>query len=207
MLAADAGEGVVDLQPGPAEPGGEIEAVVAAAAEAGVEVVVAEAPAPAVLGAEPQAPAATIERLGQLEVQSRYAPAMLLYPFLDRLGVCEALAALSLGEARRYDAQALILSACFSFALGSGSLEQAKHLQPTDAGALLGLQALPSLRTLRPWLAALAEVCDPLLIQRQFARAMLQADEQPPELFYVDDHFVSYWAPNPSPRATTSAGT
>jgi transposase len=138
-----------------------------------------------------------VARLGEVTVESRYAGGMLLYPFLDRLGVDRVLGSLAVGETRRYDAPALILSACFSFALGSGSLEQTKHLVPTDAGALLGLQALPSLRTLRPRLAALAEASDPLLIQRQFARAMLQADERPPELFYVDDHFVTYWGAQP----------
>ena len=200
LLSADGGEEVVELQPGVAEPtalGEETEAVVAAACETDVEVVAAQVPEPLILGAEPQAPAATIERLGQVEVQSRYAGAMLLYPFFDRLGVDRVLGSLAAGEARRYDAPAVILSACFSFALGSGSLEQTKHLMPTDAGALLGLGALPSLRTLRPRLAALAEVSDPLAIQRQFARAMLKADERPPELFYVDDHFVTYWGAQP----------
>ncbi len=139
-----------------------------------------------------------IARLGEVEVGSRYAGAMLLYPFLDRLGAERVLGSLAAGEARRlYDAQALILSACFSFALGGLSLEQAKHLQLQGAGALVGLGAFPSLRTLRPRLAQLAEACDPLALQRQFATAMLAADEHPPELFYVDDHFVTYWGAQP----------
>lgn len=138
-----------------------------------------------------------IARLGEVEVQSRYAGSMLLYPFLERLGVGEVTGALSTAAARRYDAQALILAASFAFALGSGSLEQTKHLIPADAGALLGLEAFPSLRTLRPALAALAESCDPLALQRSFAKAMLVADERPPQLFYVDDHFVTYWGARP----------
>ena len=138
-----------------------------------------------------------IERLGEVEVASRYAGAMLLYPFLDRLGAGEVLSALAAGEVRRYDGPALVLASSFSFALGSSSLEQAKHLVPADAGALLGLEAFPSLRTLRPRLATLAEASDPLLVQRAFAKAMLSADEHPPELFYVDDHFVTYWGGQP----------
>jgi len=136
-------------------------------------------------------------RVGEAEVESRYAGAMLLYPFLDRLGVGDVLSALPAPAARRYDAPALVLASSFQFALGGSSLEQAKHLVPADAGALLGLSAFPSLRTLRPALAALAEASDPLLVQRSFATAMLQADEHPPELFYVDDHFVTYWGAQP----------
>jgi DNA-binding CsgD family transcriptional regulator len=142
LSARDAGEKVVDLKlelelAAPAEPREKTETVVVAAGETGVEVLAAEVPEPTLLSAEPQAPAATIERLGQVEVQSRYAGAMLLYPFLDRLDVDRVLGSLAAGDARRYDAPALILSACFSFALGSCSLEQTKHLVLTDAGALI----------------------------------------------------------------------
>src|SRR5664279_568129 len=138
-----------------------------------------------------------IERLGEVEVGCRYAGAMLLYPFLERLGAGEVLGALPAAAARRYDAPALVLASSLAFALGSGSIEQAKHLAPADAGALLGLAAFPSVRTLRPGLAALAQCCDALAIQRSFATAMLAADERPPELFYVDDHFVTYWGAQP----------
>ncbi|MGA2930411.1 MAG: helix-turn-helix domain-containing protein [Solirubrobacteraceae bacterium] len=138
-----------------------------------------------------------IARLGEVEVGSCYGGAMLLHPFLDRLGTGQVLGSLAAGEARRYDAPALIVSACFSFALGGLSLEQSQQLAPQDAGALVGLAAFPSLRTLRPRLAALAEACDPLELQRSFATAMLNADERPPELFYVDHHFVTYWGAQP----------
>jgi len=138
-----------------------------------------------------------VTRVGEVEVESRYAGAMLLYPFLERLGTDGVLSALQAGPARRYDAPALVLAASFAFALGSGSLEQTKHLHPADAGALVGVQAFPSLRTLRPRLGGLAESCDPLAVQRAFAKAMLGADERPPELFYVDDHFVTYWGAQP----------
>ncbi len=53
------------------------------------------------------------------------------------------------------------------------------------------------MRTLRPALAALAQACDPLAVQRSFAAAMHQADEHPPEVFYADDHFVTYWGAPP----------
>ncbi|MGH2844058.1 MAG: putative transposase [Solirubrobacteraceae bacterium] len=142
-------------------------------------------------------PVVAVTRVGEREVHSRYAGAMLLYPFLERLGAEAVLGSLPAGPARRYDAPALVLGATFGFALGSGSLEQTKHLAPPDAGALVGLCAFPALRTLRPRLAALAEASDPLAVQRSFATAMLSADERPPELFYVDDHFVTYWGAKP----------
>lgn len=136
-------------------------------------------------------------RLEDTERPSRYAGAMLLHPFLERLGVHDVLSALPQRAARRYDAAALVVCSSFAFALGISSLEGAKHLRCADAGALVGLESFPHLRTLRPRLRALAEVSDPLSIQRAFAAAMLDSDEAPPELFYVDDHFVTYWGARP----------
>ena len=122
---------------------------------------------------------------------------MLLHAFLDRLGISEVLAALPGGAERRYDASSLVLSSTFGFALGISSLEGGKHLRVSDAGALVGLSSFPHLRTLRPKLKALAEASDPLAIQRAVASAMLASDEDPPELFYIDDHFVTYWGSKP----------
>ena len=136
-------------------------------------------------------------RLEDAQRPSRYAGAMLLHPFLERLGTPDVLSALPQRAARRYDAASLILCSSFGFALGISSLEGAKHLRAGDAGALVGLKSFPHLRTLRPRLRALAEVSEPLSIQRAFAAAMLAGDEAPPELFYVDDHFVTYWGARP----------
>ncbi|MGH2836665.1 MAG: putative transposase, partial [Solirubrobacteraceae bacterium] len=134
---------------------------------------------------------------GTKEVPSRYAGAMLLHPFLGRLGVDDVVSGIGDATARRYDAACLVLSSAFGFALGVSSLEGAKHLRVKDAGALVGASSFPHLRTLRPRLKDLAEACDPLEIQRAFAKAMLAADDHPPELFYVDDHFVTYWGARP----------
>lgn len=136
-------------------------------------------------------------RVDDEERPSRYAGAMLLHAFLDRLGAEEILRALPQGAARRYDAGALVLCSAFAFSLGISSLEGAKHLRSADAGALVGLSSFPHLRTLRPRLRALAETADPLSIQRAFAEAMLAGDEAPPELFFIDDHFVTYWGKAP----------
>ena len=70
--------------------------------------------------ASDQAPA-PIAGLRDTEVTSRYAGAMLLHPFLTRLGVDQILSALPTGAARRYDAASLVLASTFSFALGTSS--------------------------------------------------------------------------------------
>jgi transposase len=207
LLDRGAGEAPAAREPGelavepaeetvPAEPGAEtaVPGEQADAAEVGAGA--AEALLAAAKPGE-QAAGGRIQRLGEVQVPSRYAGAMLLHPFLDRLGVEDVLRALPVAAARRYDAPALVLASSFGFALGSCSIEQTKHLVLPDAGALLGLAAFPSVRTLRPRLAALAESSDPFAIQRSFAKAMLAADERPPELFYVDDHFVTYWGSQP----------
>src|SRR5450631_3462029 len=197
------GEEAVTVQAGGetvgVEPGGETVAVECGGETVGVE------PGGETVGVEPggetvaagEPAGGGVERLGEVEVGCRYAGAMLLYPFLERLGAGEVLGALPAAAARRYDAPALVLASSLAFALGSGSIEQTKHLAPQDAGALLGLAAFPSVRTLRPRLAGLAQCCDALAIQRSFATAMLADDERPPELFYVDDHFVTYWGAQP----------
>lgn len=142
-------------------------------------------------------PPSPLGRLGEVEVSSRYAGAMLLHAFLTRLGADGILSSLPPGAARRYDAASLVLASTFSFALGASSLEGTKHLVVADAGALVGTQAFPHLRTLRPRLSALAAASDPIAIQSAFAKAMLGSDERPPEVFYVDDHFVTYWGKAP----------
>ncbi len=137
-------------------------------------------------------PAAGLSRTGEGATESRYAGAMLLHGFLDRAGTGEVLGALPSLAARRYGAPSVMLSATFGFALGPSSAEGTKHLLARDAGAVIGLSRFPHLRTLRPRLSGLADVIDPLALQCAIAKAMLDADEHPAEVFFVDDHFVAY---------------
>ena len=130
--------------------------------------------------------------IGEGVEQSRYAGAMLLHGFLERAGAKEVLSALPAPGARFYDASSVLLSATFAFALGSSSAEGTKHLLAEDAGAVIGLARFPHLRTLRPRLAGLSELIDPLALQCALAKAMLDADDAAPEVFFVDDHFVAY---------------
>lgn len=138
-----------------------------------------------------------VARIADGSRHSRYGGAMLLHGFLDRSGAGAVLAGLPSNAGRRYDAAALVMSATFGFALGSSSAEGTKHLLSVDAGALVGLERFPHLRSLRPRLGVLAEAVDPLGVQVALAKAMLAADEAPPEVFFVDDHFVAYTGAGP----------
>jgi hypothetical protein len=144
------------------------------------------APAPAAGGAAP----------------SRYAGAMLAHAYYDRIGAEAILAAaLPPGLARpRYDDLALLTATSLAFALGVSSAEGTKHLIPGQAGILAGIGRLPDPRTLRPRLAAIAETCDPLALQRQLGAAMLAADAPGLHVYYVDDHFVPYEGAKPVPK-------
>ena len=125
-------------------------------------------------------------------VFSRYAGAMLLHAYPGRAG--DILPQAAGGDAR----QAALLSAVSTcFALGAATAEQVKHLAPAEAGPLAGLETLPSLRTLRPALAAIADAADPLELQAAFAQAMLAANPETSGVYYVDDHFVPYAGAKP----------
>jgi hypothetical protein len=136
-------------------------------------------------------------RLGQGVVRSRYAGAMLLHAFLDRVGAAGVFAPLCTPGLPRFDDMALLCATSVAFALGTDSVEAIKHLIRAQVGPLAGLDRLPALRTLRPRLAALAESCDPLGLQAQFAQAMVTADAPLMNLYFVDDHFVPYEGAKP----------
>ena len=78
-----------------------------------------------------------------------------------------------------------------------GTVEGAKHLRRGEAGAALGLVAVPELKTLRTRLGALADGSDPLALQRAFAARMLAADPAGEAVYFVDDHFVPYAGARP----------
>ena len=64
-------------------------------------------------------------------------------------------------------------------------------------GCWSGSERFPHLRTLRPRLGALADAVDPLAVQVALAKAMLDADREPPSVFFVDEHFVAYTGSRP----------
>lgn len=115
-------------------------------------------------------------RVETAAVTCRYAGAMLLHAYLDRVGAGRIFATLTGGPARRFDDTAVLATATLGFAVGAGSVEGIKHLRRAEAGAAVGLAVVPELRTLRTRLAALADGADPLALQRAFATGMLTAD-------------------------------
>jgi Transposase DDE domain len=157
-------------------------------------------PVPGAGGPSPRAGSGRIE-VG--EVACRYAGAMLAHAFFTRIGAGKVFASLDTSHnspatgRRRTDDSALLCAVSLMFALGSSSIESAKHLDRTSAGALAGLNILPELRTLRPRLAKIADACDALAVQRTLATAMLTADAPALGIYYVDDHFVPYGGAKP----------
>ncbi len=93
--------------------------------------------------AQDATPRVGASRLNETEVHSRYAGAMLLHSFFERVGATDILAELPSVPGAIYDASALMLCATFAFCLGTSSLEATKHLVRPDAGALVGLAAFP----------------------------------------------------------------
>jgi hypothetical protein len=146
----------------------------------------------------PAAGAADSARIGTGSFESRYAGSALLHAFTDRVGASGVFVRAAgdippaLAGRPRYDDIAVLAATSMVFALGFASLEQAKHPDRAQVGPVAGIDVLPELRTLRPRLAAIAERCDPLALQRSFATAMLAAEPCQTGLYFVDEHFMPY---------------
>ena len=124
---------------------------------------------------------------------SRYAGAMLLHAYPGQAG--EILPEAADGDAR--DA-ALLSAVSMGFALGAATAEQVKHLAPAEAGPLAGLAVLPSLRTLRPRLAAIADARPTRWSCRRHSRRRCwRRTRRTSGVYYVDDHFVPYEGAKP----------
>jgi Helix-turn-helix domain len=133
-------------------------------------------------------------------VACRYAGAMLVHAFADRIGAGGLLragtgaSAAGTGSAAGAGAGDLGVLVCtqMSFTLGALTLEQTKHLAAADAGALAGLTALPSLRTWRQRLGEIADGSDPLALQRRLASQMLAIEPAESQVYLADDHLAEY---------------
>src|ERR1035437_5409346 len=144
-------------------------------------------------GADPVVPPAGSARIKTGTCRCRYAGAMMLYPYLHRVGAQAIFATLTGAPARRYGDLGVLTTATLGFALGAGTVEGTKHLRRAEAGAAVGLALTPELATLRARLSALADGSDPLGLQRAFAAGTLAADP----VYFVDDHFVPYAGARP----------
>jgi len=116
----------------------------------------------------------------------------LLHAYLDRVGATGIFGTLSGAPSRHFNDVAVLTTATVGFALGIDTVEGVKHLRRAEAGPVVGLAAIPELRTLRTRLGALADGADPLALQRAFAKGMLAADPAGCPVYYVDDHFVAH---------------
>jgi hypothetical protein len=129
-------------------------------------------------------------------VACRHAGAMLVHAFTDRIGAQGLLTAGTGASAAVRGAGAgdlgILVCTQMSFTLGALTLEQTKHLTAADAGALAGLTSLPSLRTWRQRLGALADGCDPLALQRRLAEQMLAIEPAESQVYLADDHLAEY---------------
>lgn len=97
----------------------------------------------------------------------------------------------------RFDDLAVLTATSVCFGLGFASLEQAKDPDRAQVGPVAGVNVLPELRTLRPRLAAIADGCDPLAVQRSLAQAMLRAEPNLSGVYFVDEHFMPYSGAKP----------
>ena len=131
-------------------------------------------------------------------VACRYAGAMLVHAFTDRIGARGLLtagtgaSAAGAGTGAPVDDLGILVCTQMSFTLGALTMEQTRHLSAADAGALAGLTALPSLRTWRERLGELAEGCDPLALQRRLASQMLAIEPAGSQVYLADDHLAEY---------------
>src|ERR1035437_1887924 len=133
-------------------------------------------------------------------VACRYAGAMLVHAFADRIGAGGLLragtgaSAAGTGSAAGAGAGDLGILVCtqMSVNLGALTLEQASPLPAADAGALAGLTRLPSLRTWRQRLGELAGRSDPLALQRRLASQMLAIEPAESQVYLADDHLAEY---------------
>src|SRR6266536_1439308 len=149
-------------------------------------------------GASTSAEATTVgaARIGTGSFPTRYAGAALLHAFAGRVAAAGIFAAaLGAGGDRaglRFDDLAVLTATSVVFGLGFASLEQAKHPDRAQVGPVAGIDVLPELRTLRPRLAAIADACDPLGLQRSLAAAMLRVEPNLSGVYFVDEHFMPY---------------
>ena len=89
-------------------------------------------------------------RVGVGTYSCRYAGAMLLYPYLHRVGAEAIFATLTGGPARRYGDLPVLTTATLGFASGVDTVKGTKHLRRAEAGAAVGLAMVPQLATWSP---------------------------------------------------------
>jgi hypothetical protein len=120
---------------------------------------------------------------------------MLTHAFTSAIGAWQILAGvcgLADGDGDAGADLAILNATCVGFTLGALTIEATKHLSSTEAGPLIGLTRLPSLRAWRARLGAIGDAADPLALQSRLVKAILAVAPAPREVFLADDHHVEY---------------
>jgi len=121
----------------------------------------------------------------------RYAGVALLFAFMERVGF-DKVFKMRTPAGCRYDSTAVLAGTAAGFLLGVGNVEGFKHLNRVDLGALVGLDRFPTTRTLRGRLGEIGDTVNAVDLQARLAKALLDFDGPQFDLFFVDDHFVTY---------------
>ena len=121
----------------------------------------------------------------------RYAGAMLGWAFMDRVGFADVFK-IGTPAGSRYDTTALLAGTTLGLLLGAGNIEGFKHLTRTDLGVLVGIDRFPTTRTLRVRLGGIGDTTNAIGLQTRLAKALLTVDAADIDVFFVDDHFVTY---------------
>ena len=121
----------------------------------------------------------------------RYAGAMLGWAFMDRVGFADVFK-MATPVGYRYDTTTLLAGTTLGLLLGAGNIEGFKHLTRADLGVLVGIDGFPTIRTLRGRLGDAGDTANAIDLQTRLAKALLTVDAPAIDLFFVDDHFVTY---------------
>lgn len=121
--------------------------------------------------------------------RTRYAGGLVLNVFFG--GLLAGVGAAVGGAVRAlFESFAGMVMAMVGF--GATNLERAKTLVRREFGVLVGLEASPTLATLRRWLAALAKGVEAGRVQAVLVRNYLEQIVGEARTFYLDGHFGAY---------------
>lgn len=146
-------------------------------------------------GIGPSAGRSNEELEGRLRegLYSRYAGAILLNPFIERIleGVLES--ERSFGSATQVSFQSYLLSFLQMNTFGCNTYESAEGLHAEEFGPIVGLSRSPSLATLYRITPEFLSSVDTVQFSRSIASNYLENLAVGSQLFYVDGHFQRYY--------------
>ncbi len=133
------------------------------------------------------------DALGSDASRDQAAGLALWYPALAALGLVDAAReCFTLRRAERFGVRAVTLSLFFLYALGTSTLEAAKHLARREFGALIGAGRAPAVKTLRRKLAELVPQGAATAFVRELSRRFVASGVVDTAYLYVDGHLQVY---------------